>query len=730
MQETATKLRLANPYIAGRSLGQDRGFFGREDIIQMVSNDLQSPDRSAVVLFGQRRIGKTSILLQLRRRLTKDGFVPVYFDLMERATAPLGAVLFELAVVIGEQASLPVPKRSDFDEDGLYFRRGFIPRVLSSLQEDSRLVLLLDEFEALDRSADRDLPPASAGRSLLPFLRRLMEAEPRIGFVFLAGRKPEDLSIDGTGSFKSARSKRVAVLDDTSSRDLIRQAEEQGTLAYAPGAIDRILHYTSGHPFATQLLCQVIWDQAHERSKEQAPEVSAQDVDSAIGAALESGNNAFEWIWDELPPAERVALSAIAQSGDSETPVATPAMARALEKQGVRFQTRDLAVAPDTLVRWEMLKQQDDGYRFSVELFRGWVASRKPLARVKDELDRVVPLADTLYQSSEGFYRLGNLENSYSQLQQALTINPNHIKARLLLSQVLMEQGRLSDAVRTLEESYKLDESSSRAPLVRMLLLRLDEMDRSGDDAKSLEVADRLLEVSPQEKIAWERRTSIWKERGDRAFKAEKLDEAEAAYEQIGAAELLDQVAARRRQLQIEALTKQAQSSMDGSRWEQAVDLYQQLSVLEPENQTWTQALEKAGVENRLAKLYAEGREAIRAKNWRKAQASLMDLLRSRPEYKDAPEMLVLALKPPQPPAPAAPLEPKPMLRGWLPLYIKCIIGIAICAAAQLIRIYTGTVGLGTAAGYYLGTALLLGLALALVEFIWERVAGAPTTRS
>ena len=719
MQETATKLRLSNPYIAGRSLGQDRGFFGREDIIQLVSNDLQSPDRSAVVLFGQRRIGKTSILLQLRRRLSKDSFVPVYFDLMERATAPLGAVLFELAVVIGEQAGLPVPKRADFDEEGLYFRRGFIPRVLSNLPEESRLVLLLDEFEALDRTSDRDLPPASAGRLLLPFLRRLMEAEPRMGFVFLAGRKPEDLSTDGTGSFKSARSKRVAVLDEGSCRDLIEQAEQQGTLVYAPGAVDRILYFTSGHPFATQLLCQVLWDVAHDRSQDQAPTVTAQDVDAAVPQAWESGSNAFEWIWDELPPAERVALSAIAQSGDAGTSVPTAAIAKALEKNGVRFQTRDLAVAPEMLVRWETLKQQEDGYRFSVELFRGWVASRQPLARVKDELDRVVPLADTLYQGSEGFYRLGNLENSFSQLQQALTINPNHVKARLLLSQVLMEQGRLSEAVVTLEEAYKLDESSSRAPLVRMLLLRLDEMDRSGDDSNSLGVADRLLEISPQEKVARERRTAIWQQRGDRAFKNEKLDEAEAAYEQIGATEMLDQVAARRKQLRIEALARQAQNSIDGARWEQAVGLYQELTGLEPENQTWIQSMEKAGAENRLAKLYAAATEAVGSKNWRRAHGPLMEILRTRPEYKDATDMLVLALKPPPPPARP---EPKPMLRGWLPLYVKCVIVIAVCAVAGLIRIYTGTDGLGTAAGFYLGTAVLLGLALALVEYIWERV--------
>jgi predicted AAA+ superfamily ATPase len=68
-----------NPYIAGKALGDERGFFGREDIFRLVENALSSPDQNALVLFGQRRIGKTSILLQLRRRLPSPPFRTIYF---------------------------------------------------------------------------------------------------------------------------------------------------------------------------------------------------------------------------------------------------------------------------------------------------------------------------------------------------------------------------------------------------------------------------------------------------------------------------------------------------------------------------------------------------------------------------------------------------------------------------------------------------------------------------
>ena len=74
-----------NPYIAGTALGGERGFFGREDVLREVERTLRRPADNAIVLYGQRRIGKTSILLQLQRRLPAPPFVPIYFDLMDKA---------------------------------------------------------------------------------------------------------------------------------------------------------------------------------------------------------------------------------------------------------------------------------------------------------------------------------------------------------------------------------------------------------------------------------------------------------------------------------------------------------------------------------------------------------------------------------------------------------------------------------------------------------------------
>ena len=81
-----------------------------------------------------------------------------------------------------------------------------------------------------------------------------------------------------------------------------------------------------------------------------------------------------------------VIFSAIATGTDEGSIITEEKLLDVLQSQGIRILIRELELAPKTLVEWDMLKQADGGYKFFVELMRRWVAERKPLAKVKDEL--------------------------------------------------------------------------------------------------------------------------------------------------------------------------------------------------------------------------------------------------------------------------------------------------------------------------------------------------------
>src|SRR6266508_1995805 len=527
------KTGLRNPYIAGRALGQDRGFFGREDILRLVETTLQKLDQNALVLFGQRRIGKTSILLQLQRRLPAPPFLQVYFDLMDRARRPLGQVLFEIASTIAAEADMPPVESDQFDDQGIHFRRAFLPALYHARCEDRIPVLLLDEFDVLDITEEQ-LAPTAAAQAFFPYLRELLGGEPRLRFVFVVGRRAEDLSINVKATFKASLYQRVSVLDQPSARDLITTAERQGALVFEAPAIDRILALTTAHPYFVQLLCQIVWDSAHATDAAHVPRIDVAAVEVAAAKALEAGQNIFEWIWDGLPPAERVISAAIAGATDEQSVVSEEQITQLLQSQGIRILTRELELAPRTLVEWEMLRNVDGGYRFFIELMRRWVSISKPLPRVRDELDHIVPLAETLFGSAEAFYRQRDLENAQNQLRQALRVNPNHLKARLMVAQVLLEQNRLEEALVDLEEAYRYGEEQARYALVHGLLMRGAALEQESNDDDALLIYERALVVSPREAVARERREEIWRRRALAALKADNLEHAQETYAQAG----------------------------------------------------------------------------------------------------------------------------------------------------------------------------------------------------
>jgi tetratricopeptide (TPR) repeat protein len=504
----------ANPYIAGKAVRNAKAFFGRRDIFDLVHMLFQSPDRNAIVLFGQRRIGKTSILLQLKHRLPKPRFLPVYFDLMDYARKPLGRVLFDLASAMASEIDFDLPDGVVCDDEGIWFRKEFLRKFYEKAGADCRPILLFDEFELLDRNTEDDLPRTAAALTFFPYVRSIMNSESFLGFVFVVGRKAEDLSVEFKATFKSALYRRVSVLAPEDVRELILTAERDGSLHFAEAAVDRILGLTAGHPYFIQLICQLVWDAEGGSGRAITP------VDIEVAKVLEAGENVFEWIWDGLPPAERVIFSAIARSTDETGSLSKDQLAEILQGHGIRILSRELEIAPDTLVEWEMLRKQDGNYRFFIELMRLWVAAQKPLDKVKAELYRINPLAESLYQSGNGFYRKGDLANSIELLRHAITTNPNHLKARLLLAQILLEQGKAPEAITELERANRYDPNEVRHPLVRALLTHAENLERAGQIEEALSAYARVLDISPGERTALEQQEALWVRSGDDQIKA------------------------------------------------------------------------------------------------------------------------------------------------------------------------------------------------------------------
>lgn len=160
-----------NPYVSGEPIRQGDMFFGRRALLQKIIDTLHN---NSIMIHGERRIGKTSLLYQLANTLrevedTEYRFLPVYIDLegtrqddffhylMEEiavevlATKGLGAQL-ETTVAALRYHDLPAANYGDreFAQD-LRPLVNRLQREITTANRDQRLrlILLIDEVDVL-----------------------------------------------------------------------------------------------------------------------------------------------------------------------------------------------------------------------------------------------------------------------------------------------------------------------------------------------------------------------------------------------------------------------------------------------------------------------------------------------------------------------------------------------------------------------------------------------------
>lgn len=373
----------ANPYIAGPPIGGETGFFGRDEIIAEVERVLRYPPHNSVILYGPRRSGKTSLLLQIERRLPTPPFFTVYFDLAGHEMLPVSTVLYQMATAAADKAGMPPPHPADFENSPDAFHENFLPALYQALGMRLQPIFLLDEFDPID-TPEAELPENCAVRNLDTYLYQLISTQTHTDFIFAAGRRIHELSEVESSAFQPNLSRFVGVLTPDDARALITQP---GAPAYTDDAISRILEITRGQPYFTQLLGQALVASARPGRPVSKDEVKA-GLTELVARPDDPGMIA---LWDSIPPAERLTLAAAA--GRTTGPldiVSQAAIDGTLRQAGVPLDTPGLAAAAPNLVNWQLFEQSGGGYNFFTEFFRRWTAQNRPLEQIKaDELARI-----------------------------------------------------------------------------------------------------------------------------------------------------------------------------------------------------------------------------------------------------------------------------------------------------------------------------------------------------
>lgn len=160
-----------NPYISGEPVRREDMFFGREELLQRIIDTLHN---NSIMIHGERRIGKTTLLYQLGNRLREVDdadfwFIPVYADLegtpqetffhflMEEIVSAVRLLPGATAVLMKEVDALNIVGDAPLDYTDRDFSRD-LRQLLASLTgygqiehpgRKLRLILLLDEMDVM-----------------------------------------------------------------------------------------------------------------------------------------------------------------------------------------------------------------------------------------------------------------------------------------------------------------------------------------------------------------------------------------------------------------------------------------------------------------------------------------------------------------------------------------------------------------------------------------------------
>ena len=291
LKDEVTFMPFANPYRTGLPVRENEMFYGRDQFVEELVNEISRPERtSAVVIYGQKRSGKTSILHHVAQNVD-DWVVPVLFTmqsvLMEEDLA------INMFFLIADEISQAYSKKLGEYVEGLDWETLSKPpgpsvqfrlylRKLRRDYPDLRLVLLIDEFTELSGKIDEGYIDSD----IMKFLKSLIEQ----GFfscVLCGIDTMPDVLKKYSNQLAISDPRQVGYLDDVAAEKLIDypMLMPDGRSRFTSRAvINEIINLTAGSPYYIQFVCHRLVRYLHSQRK---PSITGADVDRVITDLLE-----------------------------------------------------------------------------------------------------------------------------------------------------------------------------------------------------------------------------------------------------------------------------------------------------------------------------------------------------------------------------------------------------------------------------------------------------------
>jgi len=313
----------------------------------------------------------------------------------------------------------------------------------------------------------------------------------------------------------------------------------------------------------------------------------------------------------------------------------------------VRILIGELQDAPRVLAEWDVIQPEDGGYRMRVEMLRQWIAERKPLSRVRDEMDRVLPAAENLFQAAYSIYQGGQLDDAEPLLRQSVNLNPNHLKANQLLAEILLAKGDTDEALKIFEFLYEYNPCDVKHRLVQVFLVKSKT---EKDENRQLAIYEKILKIEPNQPDVLIGYKKAYERQGDRFYKNNELNTALELYKKASSTEKIEKV---NKEIKLDNLYQQSLNAFTRNEKEKAQRLLIEILSIDPSFKETTRVLHlsvtgvdinKKMIEIHIENLYQRSLNAFERNEKEESQKLLTEILSIDPSFKETLRYLYLSV--------------------------------------------------------------------------------------
>jgi hypothetical protein len=317
---------MQNPFIYGKEVSGEN-FCNRIKEISELVRDVENSQN--VIIFSQRRFGKTSLIKKVFRECENKGILTIYVDLYPvlseedfvriYAKKIAKAIFGDVGNKLQEVANFFKRIRPQFivEQDGEISysidisKKEILPSlddVLESVQryvlaKKKKAVVCFDEFQQINQfPTDR----------IEKMMRSSFQKHTDIAYIFMGSKKHMIFDMFNNPNrpfYRSSKSFPLNKIGETELLEFIFLKFEKSNHYISKDSIKEIIKICESHPYYVQCLCHIVWEETLDKKK-----VEEADIYKSLNLLIDRERATFEATWNLLTVNQKKFLVAVAKN--------------------------------------------------------------------------------------------------------------------------------------------------------------------------------------------------------------------------------------------------------------------------------------------------------------------------------------------------------------------------------------------------------------------------------